>query len=119
MNWCRTPAAPPPSTPTTQWLPAPTYTYRIKAINGAGTSERSRWFHVDTPSAPAPEPPLTARIEAAPDDHNGTDAFTFRVAFSEDIGISFRSLREDAFTVSGGAGDAAAAGWTGGATCSR
>ena len=26
-----------------------TYTYRIKAINGAGTSERSRWFHIDTP----------------------------------------------------------------------
>ena len=32
------------------------YTYRIKAINGAGTSERSRWFHIDTPAAPAPEP---------------------------------------------------------------
>ena len=31
-----------------------TYTYRIKAINGAGTSERSRWFHIDTPPAPAP-----------------------------------------------------------------
>ena len=31
-----------------------TYTYRIKAINGAGTSERSRWFHIDTPAAPAP-----------------------------------------------------------------
>ena len=29
-----------------------TYTYRIKAINGAGTSERSRWFHIDTPAAP-------------------------------------------------------------------
>ena len=32
------------------------YTYRIKAINGAGTSERSRWFHIDTPASPAPEP---------------------------------------------------------------
>ena len=32
-----------------------TYTYRIKAVNGAGTSERSRWFHIDTPAAPAPE----------------------------------------------------------------
>ena len=30
------------------------YTYRIKAINGAGTSERSRWFHIDTPAAPDP-----------------------------------------------------------------
>ena len=32
------------------------YTYRIKAINGVGTSERSRWFHIDTPASPAPEP---------------------------------------------------------------
>ena len=32
------------------------YTYRIKAINGAGTSERSQWFHIDIPAAPAPEP---------------------------------------------------------------
>ena len=31
------------------------YTYRIKAINGAGTSERSRWVHIDTPAAPEPE----------------------------------------------------------------
>ena len=33
------------------------YTYRIKAINGAGTSERSRWFHIDTPAAPVPDKP--------------------------------------------------------------
>ena len=31
------------------------YTYRIKATNGAGPSERSRWFHIDTPAAPEPE----------------------------------------------------------------
>ena len=30
------------------------YTYRIKAINGHGTSERSRWYHIDTPAAPDP-----------------------------------------------------------------
>ncbi len=29
-----------------------TYTYRIKAINEHGVSERSRWFHIDTPAAP-------------------------------------------------------------------
>ena len=28
------------------------YTYRIKAINEHGTSERSRWFHIDTPETP-------------------------------------------------------------------
>ena len=33
------------------------YTYRIKAINGAGTSERSRWYHIDTPEAPVPDKP--------------------------------------------------------------
>ena len=29
-----------------------TYTYRIKAINEYGVSERSRWFHIDIPEAP-------------------------------------------------------------------
>ena len=28
------------------------YTYRIKAINEYGVSERSRWYHIDTPAAP-------------------------------------------------------------------
>ena len=45
---------------------------------------------------------LTASFENMPETHDGESAFTFRVAFSEDIGISFRSLREDAFTVTGG-----------------
>ena len=40
-----------------------TYTYRIKAINEAGTSERSRWFHIDTPAAPVPDKPTG--LEAA------------------------------------------------------
>ena len=41
-----------------------TYTYRIKAINGAGTSERSRWRHIDTPATPVPDQPtrLTATV---------------------------------------------------------
>ena len=34
-----------------------TYTYRIKAINEYGVSERSRWFHIDTPAAPVPDQP--------------------------------------------------------------
>ena len=31
-----------------------TYTYRIKAINEHGVSDRSRWFHIDTRAAPKP-----------------------------------------------------------------
>ena len=45
---------------------------------------------------------LTARFEGLPAEHRGEGGFRFRVAFSEDIGISYRSLREDAFTVTGG-----------------
>ena len=47
-------------------------------------------------------PPLTASFEAMPEAHDGESAFRFRVAFSEPIGISYRSLREDAFQVAGG-----------------
>ena len=47
------------------------YTYRIKAINGAGTSERSRWFHIDIPAAPAPEEEQAAE---PPDKPNGLEA---------------------------------------------
>ena len=46
--------------------------------------------------------PLTASFEAVPDEHDGESAFRFRLAFSEPIAISYRSLREDAFAVTGG-----------------
>ena len=45
---------------------------------------------------------LTAEFEGMPEAHDGESAFRFRVAFSEPIAISFRSLREDAFAVTGG-----------------
>ena len=47
-------------------------------------------------------PDLTASFEGLPEAHDGESAFRFRVAFSEDIGIGYQSLRDDAFTVSGG-----------------
>ena len=46
--------------------------------------------------------PLTASFESMPASHDGENAFRFRVAFSEPIAISFRSLRKDAFQVAGG-----------------
>ena len=42
-----------------------------------------------------------ARYEGMPETHDGSRAIRFRVAFSEHIGISYRSLREDAFKVTG------------------
>ena len=47
-------------------------------------------------------PPLTASFVDLPEAHDGESAFRFRLAFSERIAISFRSLREDAFEVAGG-----------------
>ena len=41
------------------------YTYRIKAINAHGVSERSRWFHIDTLAAPEPEPTPEPEPESA------------------------------------------------------
>ena len=59
-----------------------TYTYRIKAINGAGTSERSHWFHIDIPAAPVPDKPTGLSATASHDaitltwDDPGDDSIT-------------------------------------------
>ena len=46
--------------------------------------------------------PLTVSLENNPATHNGTDAFTFEIRFSEEFVQSFRNLKFDAFTVTGG-----------------
>ena len=52
--------------------------------------------------AAAPSSPLTVALETNPSSHNGTDVFTFRIQFSEETSLSFRTLRDQAFTVAGG-----------------
>ena len=47
-------------------------------------------------------PALTAQFEGMPETHDGQSAFSFQVAFSEDIGISYQTLRDESFTVTGG-----------------
>ncbi len=47
------------------------YTYRIKAINEHGVSERSRWFHINVPAAPEPE---EEQAPEPPDQPTGLDA---------------------------------------------
>ena len=59
-----------------------TYTYRIKAINEAGTSQRSRWAHIDTPAPPVPDQPTGLDATATHDsvtltwDDPGDDSIT-------------------------------------------
>ncbi len=48
------------------------------------------------------ETPLTVSLEATTESHNGTDAFTFEIRFSEEVPLSYKTLRDLAFTVSGG-----------------
>ena len=49
-------------------------------------------------------PPLTASFESVPTSHNGSDSFRIRIAFSEapKSGFSYTTMRDHAFTVTGG-----------------
>ena len=47
--------------------------------------------------------PLTASIHDAPENHDGQNAFTFELRFSEEPDLSYRTLRNHSFTVTGGA----------------
>ena len=46
-------------------------------------------------------PPLTATLEDMPTNHDGSSAFTFRLAFSADIDITPENMRDNALIVSG------------------
>ena len=46
--------------------------------------------------------PLTASHEDAPASHDGQDSFTFKLRFSEEVELSYLTLQDQAFTVTGG-----------------
>ena len=47
-------------------------------------------------------PALTARVEGVPRSHDGQAMFGFDLHFSEEFGLSYRTLRDAAFEVTGG-----------------
>ena len=49
-----------------------------------------------------PSQPLTATLENTPESHDGQTVFTFELRFSKDFGLSYQTLRDHAFTVTGG-----------------
>ena len=80
-----------------------TFTLMLSNASGAGFANNDNEAtgtirNIETTA----RPDLTASFEGMPAEHRGEGGFHFRVAFSEDIEISFRALREDAFTVTGG-----------------
>ena len=46
--------------------------------------------------------PLTASAHGVPASHDGSAAFTFELRFSEEIPLSYKTLRDHAFTATGG-----------------
>ena len=79
-----------------------TFTLVLSNALGAGLAENEAVGTIRNDETEAPSGELTASFEDMPETHDGESGFRFRVAFSEDIGISFQALREDAFTVTGG-----------------
>ena len=72
------------------------YTYRIKAINGAGTSERSRWYHIDTPAAPASKPAVAdgppGLAPNAPNPFNASTLIPYRLAADGPVRLEIYNL---------------------------
>ena len=68
-----------------------------------GGNQETRTSEVTVAVASAPTP-LTAAIHDAPESHDGQDAFKFELRFSEELGtgFSYKTLRDHAFTVTGG-----------------
>ena len=54
------------------------------------------------PVAGLPPESLTARFENQPSSHDGENVFTFELRFSEQFHLSYKTLRDHAFTVTGG-----------------
>ena len=74
---------------------------RVSFTDDAGHEERLTSAATDAVAA-APEP-LTASFEGLPAEHAGQGSFSFRVAFSDGINSSYKTVRDASFTVTGGA----------------
>ena len=64
------------------------------------TEDGKRLFN--RPELTVAGPPLTASLENTSEAHNGTDAFTFELRFSEEVELSYVTLRDESFEVTGG-----------------
>ena len=64
------------------------------------TEDGKRLFN--RPELTVAGPPLAASLENTSEAHNGTDAFTFELRFSEEVELSYVTLRDESFEVTGG-----------------
>ena len=73
---------------------------RVSFTDDAGHEERLTSAATDAVAAALE--PLTASFEGLPAEHRGQGSFSFRVAFSDEINISYTTVRDASFTVAGG-----------------
>ena len=76
---------------------------RLSFTDDAGNGESLTSAATD--AVASPPTPLTASIHDAPESHDGENSFTFELRFSETpvSDLSYKTLRDHAFTVTGGA----------------
>ena len=74
---------------------------RVSFTDDAGNAETLT--SIATAAVAAATPPLTVRLKAAaPASHDGSSEFTYELRFSEEFGISYKTLRDQAFSVTDG-----------------
>ena len=77
---------------------------RVSFTDDAGNDEELTSAATGAVAAAVVRPPLTASVHNVPSSHNGQDAFTFKLRFSGDPkpDFSYTTVRDHAFTVTGG-----------------
>ena len=77
---------------------------RVSFTDDAGNDEQLTSAATGAVAAAVVKPPLTASTHDVPSSHNGQDAFTFELRFSEapEPDFSYTTVRDHAFTVTGG-----------------
>ena len=77
-------------------------TVRVTFTDDAGNDEELTSPATGAVAAAVVRPPLTASAHEVPSSHDGSAAFTFELRFSEELPLSYVTLRDHAFTVDGG-----------------
>ena len=80
---------------------ATTIKVRVSFTDDRGHGEALTSAATSAVAGPPPEP-LTASLESTPEAHDGEASFTFELRFSEEFKLSYKTLRDHAFTVAGG-----------------
>ena len=91
--------------PLIRFTPATAGTYYLRASSLGYDVGHFTISYVDIGPGTAPATaaePLTATLQDTPSNHDGSSAFTFRIAFSADVEITPEDMRDHALTVAGG-----------------